>query len=146
MPVNVMWIKAPSSVSSVTRRSSSKVPSALAVTQSPPPASTLPRRRSPSNEPPVTGKIVVEPISWVADVARRSTMSGREAMAAVTSEHLVDRVDGTVRTAIAGRDRDEAIEKRVRRMRRLETRHGAEVIRRGGDRLAASERRNYLGR
>src|SRR4029077_4917308 len=66
-----MWIKAPSLVSSVTRKSSSKVPSPFAVTQSPPPASTLPRRRSPSNEPPVTGKMEsaprgVEPISVVA--------------------------------------------------------------------------------
>src|SRR5947208_3186803 len=78
-----MWIKAPSSVSSVTRRSSSNVPLALAVTQSPPPASTLPRRRSPSKEPPLTGKMEslpcgVEPISSVAEVVRRTNMSGRE--------------------------------------------------------------------
>ena len=58
-------------------RSSSNVPSAFAVTQSPPPASTLPRRRSPSKGPPMTGKVEslprgVEPISSVAEVANAS--------------------------------------------------------------------------
>src|SRR5467141_888028 len=76
-----MWINALSSVSSVTRRSSSRVPSAAAVTQSAPPR-TIPRKRSPSKDPPVIGKIEsmpcgVAPISSVAAVVRRRRISGR---------------------------------------------------------------------
>src|SRR5580765_5027199 len=143
-----MWIKAPSSVSSVTRRSSSNVPSALAVTQSPPPASTLPRRRSPSNEPPTTGKMVsvpcgAEPISSVAEVARRRSMSGREFMALI-SKNLVDGVDRTLWPAVAGGDGDEAVQEGVGGLRGLEARRGAKVIGRRVDRLAASDRRHHF--
>src|SRR5216683_1704391 len=153
MPVNVVWIKAPSSVSSVTRRSSSNVPSALAVTQSPPPASTLPRRRSPSKEPPVTGKMAsvpcgVLPISSVAEVVRRSSMRGREFMAskASRSENFVNGIDRAFCATVAAGHCDQAIQERVRGVCGLEARRGAKVVGRGIDGLAASDGRDHVRR
>ena len=51
MPSNVMWMSAPSSVSSVMRRSSSMTPSERVTVQSSPFGSTFPRRRSPRTGP-----------------------------------------------------------------------------------------------
>src|SRR5262245_12840349 len=140
----------PSSVSSVTRRSSRNVPSPRHLTQSPPPASTLPRRRSPSNEPPTTGKIVrppcgIEPISSVADVARRRTISGRVPIVALISKDLVNGIDRPLRTTIAHADRHQSIQERVGGVRRLEPRQGTEVIAGRVDRFAASDRRHDFG-
>src|SRR5260370_17992669 len=150
-----MWIKAPSSVSSVTRKSSSNVPSPFAVTQSPPPASTLPRRRSPSNEPPVTGKMEsaprgVEPISSVADVSSLRSMSGREFMSSSlrqrTSENFVNGVDRTFWAAVATGDGNETIQERVRGMPGLEPWRRPEVVGRGINRLAACDGRDHFRR
>src|SRR5215510_12054736 len=148
-----MWIKAPSSVSSVTRKSSSNVASPFAVTQSPPPASTLPRRRVPSNEPPVTGKMEsaprgVEPISSVADVSSLRSMRGREFMSASlrqrASENFVNGVDRTFWAAVAAGDRDETIQERVRGMRGLEPWRAPKVVRRGIDHFAARDGRDHF--
>src|SRR5262245_56081157 len=46
------------SLSSVTRRSSSTTSSGRVTVQSSPPGRTLPRSRSPSNEPPVIGNVI----------------------------------------------------------------------------------------
>ena len=83
MPSNVMWMRAPSSVSSVMRRSSSMTPSERLTVQSSPPGSTLPRSRSPSNEPPVIGKVTrvpwgPAPMSCVGAVVRRRVIRGRD--------------------------------------------------------------------
>src|SRR4029077_9645730 len=56
-----MLIKAPSSVSSVMRRSSSSTPSDRNRVQSPPPGKTLPRSRGPSNVPLVIGAMTRAP-------------------------------------------------------------------------------------
>src|SRR5262249_7385710 len=165
-----MWIKAPSSVSSVTRRSTSKVPSPLAVTQSPPPGSTLPRSRSPSKEPPTTGKIDsvpsgVEPISSMAAVARRRVMRGRDFMRLPLeriwcpgfvalpprardqmSEHFVDGIDRTLSATVAARHGDQAIQERVCRISGLEAWRGSKVVACRIDGLAPPEGRDHFGR
>src|SRR5258708_17050664 len=150
-----MWIKAPSSVSSVTRKSSSNARWRFAVTKSPPPASTLPRRRSPSNEPPATGKIEraprgVEPISSAADVSSLRSMSGREFMSSSlrqrTSENFVNGVDLTFCPAVATGDGNETIQERVRGMRGLEPWRGPKVVGRGINRLAAFDGRDPFRR
>src|SRR5262245_694540 len=133
------------------RRSSEKVPLASAMIQSPPPASTFPRRRSPSNEPPTTGTIVsapcgVEPNSCQADVSRRRTMSGRNLIGSLTSEHLVNRVNRALRATVAAGHGNEAIQERVRLVRSHEARDGPEVVRRCVDTFAASDGRDHLGR
>ena len=64
-------IKAPSSVSSVIRRSSSRTPSGRKRVQSPPPGKTLPRSRGPSKVPPVIGAITRVPCGTHAEPLRR---------------------------------------------------------------------------
>src|SRR5438552_5071733 len=90
MPSNVMWMRAPSSVSSVMRRSSSTTPSGRLTVQSSPPGSTLPRSLSPSNELPVIGNVArvprgPEPMFCVGAVFRRSGIRGRDRMAVFLS-------------------------------------------------------------
>src|SRR5258706_11643285 len=80
-----MWMRAPSSVSSVMRRSSSTTPSERLEVQSSPPGNTLPRSLSPSNEPPVIGYVTrapwgPAPMSCVGAVFRRSVIRGRHRM------------------------------------------------------------------
>src|SRR5262245_34862008 len=134
------------------RRSSENVPLTSAMIQSPPPASTVPRSRSPSNAPPTTGTIVstpcgVDPNSCQADVSRRRTMSGRNMMiGSLTSEHLVNRVNRALRATVAARHGNEAIQERVRLVRSHEARDGPEVVRRCVDTFAASDGRDHLGR
>src|SRR5215510_1706689 len=140
-------MRTPSSVSSVTLASSSNVPSGFAVTQSPP-LSTVPRRRSPSNDPPTIGKIRrvpldVDPISWVGKVSKRSSMSGREFMA---SEHLVNRVDRPFAPTVAARHGNDSIQERVRRVPGREARRGTKIIRRRVDGLAAADGGNHIRR
>src|SRR5262245_25159498 len=130
------------------RRSSENVPLTSAMSQSPPPASTFPRRRSPSNEPPTTGTIVsapcgVEPKSCQADVSRRRSMSGRNLIESLISEHLVNRVYRALRATVATRHGNEAIQERVR-VRSHEARDGPEVVRRCVDTFAASDGRDHL--
>src|SRR5262249_30389536 len=84
----------------------------------------------------------VGPTSWIGAVVSRRRMSGRD----VISEDFVDRVDGPRRTAVAPRDRDEAIEKRVCWVTGLEARGRPEVVTCGVDWLATSESRHHLGR
>src|SRR6476620_5805453 len=120
------------------------VPSPRAVTQSAPPGSTLPRRRSPPNAPPVTGKIVsvpcgVEPMFCVADVSRLRTISGRESLGTLMSKNLVNGIDRTIRAPIAARDRHHTIQKRIGRMRCLEAWHRPEIVGRGVDHFAAPD-------
>src|SRR6266446_7372615 len=91
MPSNVMWMSAPSSVSSMMRRSSSVTPSERLTVQSSPEGSTLPRSLSPSNEPPVIGTVMREPCGpapmfCVGPVLRRSDIRGRERMTVLLSE------------------------------------------------------------
>src|SRR5437016_5905826 len=56
-----MWMSAPSSVSSVRRRSSSRTPSPRRSVQSPPPGSTFPRSRGPSKWPLAIGAVTRVP-------------------------------------------------------------------------------------
>src|SRR5207245_1418322 len=72
------------------RRSSSTTPSGRLTVQSAPPGTTLPRSRSPSNEPPVIGNVTRVP--WgpastlcVGAVFRRSVIRGRDRMAVFLS-------------------------------------------------------------
>jgi hypothetical protein len=55
----------------------------------------------------------VEPMSSVADLERRRTISGRELTITLMSEHLVNRVDRAFRATIAARLRDQAIQERI---------------------------------
>src|SRR5580700_1198775 len=76
-------MSAPSSVSSVIRRSGSRTPSGRLITQSPPPGSTLPRSLSPSNEPPMIGNVRrvprgPAPTFCVGAVRSRRVRRGRE--------------------------------------------------------------------
>src|SRR5439155_1059320 len=78
-------MRAPSSVSSVMRRSSSTTPSERLIVQSSPPGNTLPRSLSPSNEPPVIGNVTrvpwgPAPIFCVGAVFSRSVIRGRDRM------------------------------------------------------------------
>src|SRR5262249_11111234 len=56
-----MWMRAPSSVSSVRRKSSSRTPSPRRSVQSPPPGSTFPRSRGPSKWPLAIGAVTRVP-------------------------------------------------------------------------------------
>src|SRR6266446_6954083 len=90
MPSNVMWMSAPSSLSSVMRRSSSVTPSARLTVQSSPHGSTLPRSLSPSNEPSVIGNVTrvprgPAPMFCVGAVFRRSVIRGRDRMTVLRS-------------------------------------------------------------
>src|ERR1019366_2481744 len=83
-------MRAPSSVSSVIRRSSSRTPSGRLTTQSAPPGSTLPRSLSPSNAPPVMGNVRrvprgPAPMFCVGAVLSRRVIRGRERMGLLLS-------------------------------------------------------------
>src|SRR5262245_53458414 len=86
------------------------------------------------------------PMSSVAAVVKRRTISGSESILSLTSEHLVNRVDRTFRAAITTRHGDHPIQERIRRVRRLEPWHGAEVVERGVNNFATSDRRDHRGR
>lgn len=62
------------------------------------------------------------------------------------SQHLVDRIDRTLRAAFGSRRCDQAIQERVGGVRGLEARHGSEVVGRGVNRFAASDCCDDLGR
>src|SRR5260221_3705490 len=88
-------MRAPSSVSSVMRRSSSRTASARLTTQSSPPGSTLPRSLSPSNEPPLMGNVRrvpwgPAPMFCVGAVLRRRVIRGRERMDVLRSAGEVE--------------------------------------------------------
>src|SRR4029453_15012030 len=77
---------APSSVSSVTLRSSSMTPSERLSVQSSPAGNTFPRSLLPSNDPPVIGNVTrvpcgPAPIFCVGAVFRRSVIKARVSMA-----------------------------------------------------------------
>src|SRR5882762_8248519 len=146
-----MWINALSSVSSVTRRSSSRVPSAAAVTQSAPPR-TIPRKRSPSKDPPVIGKIEslpcgVGPISSVAAVVRRRRISERAFIESSVSatrlelrlEQFMNGVDRTFIASVAARHRDEMVQECVRWVCGFEPRRRPKIVGCRIDRLATCQ-------
>src|SRR5450432_1039777 len=100
-------MRAPSSASSVIRRSSSRTPSARLTTQSAPPGSTLPRSLSPSNEPPVMGNVRrvprgPAPMFCVGAVLSRRVIRGRERMEVLLSARARERDGGDGASMDAG--------------------------------------------
>src|SRR4029077_10396498 len=119
----------------------SRVPSAAAVTQSAPP-STVPRKRSPSNDPPVIGKIesvpcVVSPISSTGAVVKRRRISGRAFMGPQLFEtrlvQFMNGVDRTFSASVAGCHGYATVQECGRGVRGFEPRRRADIA---GGRIA----------
>src|SRR5215471_5625732 len=150
-----MSISAPSSVSSVMRRSSSRTPSERSSNQSPPPGRTLPRSRRPSKSPPVTGMMLRMPCGTAPSfcdgaAAILTVINGREFMAVsllfASLKDFLDRVDRSARPAIARRDGDQSVQERILRRTGFEPQRGPKVVLGRTDGLATGESSQYFRR